>query len=62
MNFYTADPHFFHENILKFCNRPFQTVDALNRHILSNYQSVMTTTIYGSWVTSLSFTSTPHPN
>ena len=42
MNFYTADPHFFHENILKFCNRPFQTVDALNRHILSNYQSVMT--------------------
>ena len=41
MNFYTADPHFFHENILKFCKRPFQTVDAMNGHILYNCQSTV---------------------
>ena len=42
MNFYTADPHFFHENILKFCNRPFASVGEMNSRILSNFQSVMT--------------------
>lgn len=41
MNFYTADPHFFQENILKLCNRPFQTVDEMNREILHNYQSTV---------------------
>jgi calcineurin-like phosphoesterase family protein len=42
MNFYTADPHFFHQNIIEFCNRPFGSVTEMNGRILSNYQSVMT--------------------
>jgi calcineurin-like phosphoesterase family protein len=42
MNFYTADPHFFHANIIEFCNRPFTSVTEMNGRILSNYQSVMT--------------------
>jgi calcineurin-like phosphoesterase family protein len=42
MNFYTADPHFFHQNIIEFCNRPFTSVGEMNGRILSNYQSVMT--------------------
>jgi len=41
MNFYTADPHFFHENILKFCKRPFGSVGEMNRKILHNYQSTV---------------------
>ena len=42
MNFYTADPHFFHQNIIEFCNRPFTSVAEMNGRILSNFQSVMT--------------------
>ncbi|VVT22653.1 putative phosphoesterase or phosphohydrolase [Roseovarius sp. EC-HK134] len=41
MNFYTADPHFFHSNILKFCKRPFGSVGEMNRKILHNYQSTV---------------------
>ena len=38
MHFYTADPHFFHQNILKHCARPFRSVEEMNRVILNNYR------------------------
>lgn len=41
MNFYTADPHFGHANILKFCNRPFRDVPEMDARILLNYQNVV---------------------
>ena len=37
----TSDTHFFHENILKYCNRPFETVEAMNDALVANWNSVV---------------------
>ncbi|MBR2655575.1 MAG: metallophosphoesterase [Loktanella sp.] len=39
MNYYTADPHFFHERILEFCDRPFTSIGEMNGRILAHYQA-----------------------
>ena len=39
--FYTADPHFGHANILKYCKRPFENIDQMNGAILKNYQNAL---------------------
>ena len=36
-----SDTHFFHENILKYCNRPFETVEAMNDALVANWNSVV---------------------
>ena len=38
-HWYTADPHFFHLNILKHCNRPFATIEAMNAALVANIQT-----------------------
>jgi calcineurin-like phosphoesterase family protein len=42
MNFYIADTHFGHENIMKRCNRPFATVAEMDKTMLDNINSVVT--------------------
>ena len=39
--FWTSDTHFFHNNILKYCNRPFESVEAMNEMIVTNWNSVV---------------------
>lgn len=34
MNWFTSDPHFFHQNILEFCKRPYGNTDAMNWDIV----------------------------
>ena len=41
MIWFTADCHFGHTNIIKFCNRPFITVEQMNRQIIENFQEVV---------------------
>ena len=36
---YTADLHLGHGNIIRLCNRPFYTVDEMNRTIIENWNS-----------------------
>lgn len=36
-HWYTADPHFGHENIITYCNRPFRDADEMDAAILANY-------------------------
>jgi 3-oxoacid CoA-transferase subunit A len=36
---YTADLHLGHDNIIKFCNRPFADVDEMNRAIINNWNA-----------------------
>jgi len=34
--FVVSDFHFDHKNIIKYCNRPFENVDVMNHHIITN--------------------------
>lgn len=42
MIYYSADPHFGHQNIIKFCNRPFASVDEMDDEIIRRYNSRVT--------------------
>ncbi len=35
MNFFTADLHFGHANIIKYCKRPFTDVAAMDRALIA---------------------------
>lgn len=41
MIYYTADPHFGHEAIIRFCHRPFADVEEMNRVLMENWNSVV---------------------
>lgn len=35
----TSDLHFFHKNIINFCNRPFNSVDEMNEKLIDEWNS-----------------------
>ena len=37
----TSDTHFCHENIIKYCNRPFQNIEDMNDILIANWNSVV---------------------
>lgn len=39
--FWTSDTHWSHSNILKYCNRPFESVEAMNDALVANWNSVV---------------------
>ena len=42
MYFWTADQHFGHTNIIKYCDRPFDSVHEMNSTIINNFNSRVT--------------------
>ncbi|MEI8082703.1 MAG: hypothetical protein WCI74_12745 [Actinomycetes bacterium] len=38
---FTADPHFGHFNIIKYCGRPFETVEEMNSDLVGRHNSVV---------------------
>ncbi len=40
--FFTSDLHFFHQNIIQFCNRPYGSVEHMNESLIENWNKVVT--------------------
>ena len=43
VNWYTADPHFGHDNIIRFCKRPFRSTAHMEQVLLNNLQACVGT-------------------
>ena len=39
--FFTSDTHFYHGNIIRFCNRPFKDAEMMNETIISNWNNTI---------------------
>lgn len=39
--FVTSDTHFFHTNIIKYCDRPWDSVDSMNAGLVENWNNVV---------------------
>lgn len=39
--YFTADEHFFHANIIKYCKRPFKNLKEMHNTIISNHNEVV---------------------
>lgn len=42
MYYFTADEHYGHKNIIKYCDRPFDSVDEMDRCMISRNNEVVT--------------------
>ena len=38
-NFFTADTHFYHKNVIDYCKRPFADVDTMNRELIARWNA-----------------------
>lgn len=41
LTYFTSDTHFFHKNVIQFCNRPWKTVDEMNAGLIGNWNETV---------------------
>lgn len=39
--FLTSDTHFFHSNVIKFCDRPYGSMEEMNQQLIQNWNDVV---------------------
>jgi calcineurin-like phosphoesterase family protein len=39
--FFTSDQHYWHDNIIKYCNRPFKSSEEMNEAMLENHNKIV---------------------
>lgn len=39
--YFTSDTHFFHQNIIQYCDRPFSSIEEMNEKLIENWNSVV---------------------
>jgi len=39
--FFTADTHFWHKNIIKYCDRPFESSEEMNEKLIENWNNIV---------------------
>lgn len=39
--FFTSDTHFGHRNIIRLCNRPYESIEEMNAKLIENWNSVV---------------------
>ena len=42
MIFYTADTHFGHRNVIRFCGRPYETIEEMDRDLIARWNGKVT--------------------
>lgn len=38
---FTSDTHFWHENIIRFCNRPFSSIQEMNEELIRRWNETV---------------------
>lgn len=41
MLYFTSDLHFYHENVIRFTNRPYRTVEEMNQKLIKNWNKII---------------------
>lgn len=39
--FFTSDQHYYHSRIIKYCDRPFSSVEEMNEKLIDNHNSII---------------------